>query len=146
MVEAFDSDFALAEYREMRGAVQSLLEAITATERFAVGGAAGFAAFSVSNLTDEVVGGRVFISAIPFVIVSLAGLRCLTLYLVMQTALSYIETVERALLKTPALGFQRHFDPDGWRITRAVEFVSGGYWALAVVASVAFWILVNAMA
>jgi hypothetical protein len=139
----FDRAFALAEYGELRSGVRSLLDTITATERLAVLGAAGAAAFAVSGLTDELIEARPLVSAIPFVVVSLAGLRCLTLYLVLRATLRYIESVENAFLKDPALGFQRHFTPRGAPVMRAVELVSGGYWALAVVASTAFWFLVN---
>jgi hypothetical protein len=142
-IAGFDSEFALVEYREMRAAVSTLVVQITQTERFAVLGAAGTAAFSVSGFGDELAGGRMFVSALPFVIVSLAGLRCLTLYLVLHRTLHFIEQVENALLQTPALGFQRHFGRDGERIQRYVEVISGGYWLLAVAASAIFWLLVN---
>ena len=139
----FDTEFALAEYRELRSAVATLVEIITQTERFAVLGAAGAAAFSVSGLGEGFAGSRMFVSALPFVIVSLAGLRCLTLYSVLRATVRYIERVENALLTSPVLGFQRHFGRDGAGIDWYVERVSGAYWALAVAASVVFWLLIN---
>ncbi|MFK7945115.1 MAG: hypothetical protein AB8B85_19685, partial [Paracoccaceae bacterium] len=78
----FDHEFALAEYHELGSAIRHYISLITSTERFAVAGAAAFASFSISGLAESVGKALIYLSAIPFVIVSLAGLRCLTLYFV----------------------------------------------------------------
>ncbi|MEX2518826.1 MAG: hypothetical protein WD969_05790 [Paracoccaceae bacterium] len=144
MNEAFDNEFALAECRELRALVIKYVEIVTATERFALAGAAAVAAFSVSGLTPEIERARLFISAIPFLIVSLAGLRCLTFYFVISATLDHIERIEGAMLGEPALGLQRNAKArGGFAINRAIEAVSGGYWALAAIAALLFWLLVN---
>lgn len=139
-----DRDFALAECHELRAFVSKYVELVTTTERFALAGAAGFAAFSVSGATEEIVRARPLLSAIPFFVLSLAALRCLTFYLVIRSALLHIERIERAVLTDPVIGYQRNAAGGaGVPINRAIEAVSGGFWALAVAGSAVFWLLVN---
>jgi hypothetical protein len=138
-----DKEFALAEYHELWTHAARLIDMITQTERFAVLGAAGAAAFSVSNLTDQFAASRAFVSALPFVVVSLAGLRCLTFYLVLRLILGYLRTLETALIEMPDLGFQRRRGDRRDHVNLFVEIVSGAYWVLAVGASLVFWVLVN---
>lgn len=137
-----DSEFARDECRLLRGHVDRYVDHVTATERYALGGAAALAAFSVTGL-PQVEGARALISALPAVILALAALRCLTFYLVIRATLAYVEDVENVLLSDPRLGYQRRFAPSGERINRGVEAVSGGFWALAVLAAAVFWLLVN---
>lgn len=144
MTAAPDLEFALAECRDLRSLVVKYVEIITTTERFALAGAAAFAAFSVSGLTDDLMRARVYISLIPFLILSLAALRCLTFYLVIRAILVYIESVERTILTDPALGVQRNATPVGAStLRRATESVSGGFWALAALAALLFWLILN---
>jgi hypothetical protein len=140
--QALDAEFALTEYRELRSTIRHLIDLITQTERFAVLGAAGAAAFSISGLADGFDESRIFISGLPFVVVSLGGLRCLTFYALLQATVRYIAGVEDALLKSPLLGFERHY-AEGNKVHWYLERISGGYWFLAVVASVVFWFQVN---
>jgi hypothetical protein len=138
----FDRDFALAEYRELGSAIRHYIGLVTSTERFAIAGAAAFASFSISGLTDSISDAQIYVSAIPFVIVSLAGLRCLTLYLVISSSVEHLKKVEAALLRNPAIGFNR-YDQERTVLKKAIEGTSGAYWAFACIASVAFWLLVN---
>jgi hypothetical protein len=138
----FERDFALAEYRELGSAIRHYVELVTATERFAIAGAAAFASFSISGLTEGIERAQIYVSAIPFVIVSLAGLRCLTLYLVIFDSVEHLKKVETALLSDTAIGFNR-FDDRRRPLRRAIEGTSGAYWLFACVASAAFWLFVN---
>lgn len=142
-LDEFDQKFALAEASEMRTLVLRYFDTITATERFAVAGAAAVAAFSVSALTPELESARSLISAMPFLILSLAGLRCLTIYWVLLAALRHIERIETAALVHPDLGFQRQYAARRNRINRAIEAVSAAYWVLACGAAAAFWYFAN---
>ena len=138
----FERDFALAEHRELGAAIRHYISIVTATERFAIAGAAAFASFSISGLTEGIEKAQIYISAIPFVIVSLAGLRCLTLYFVVYGSVKHLQKLELALLSTPGIGFNRQ---DRMRnpLRRAIEVTSGAYWVLACLASAAFWLFVN---
>jgi flagellar biosynthesis protein FliQ len=144
-MDAFDREFALAESRELRAAALKYVDVITATERLALAGAAAVAAFSVSDVTAALAEAQVYVSFIPALILSLAALRCLTLYWVLQAVLEYLEEMESACLSAPDLGFQRRYGRRGRRINRAIEAVSGAFWALAVAAALLFWALVNGM-
>ncbi|QIE57403.1 hypothetical protein G5B40_19305 [Pikeienuella piscinae] len=144
MTAEFDKQFALAECGELRALIIKYVEIVTATERFALAGAAALAAFSVSGITPEIERARIFISALPLLILSLAGLRCLTFYFVIKVALAHVERVERAMLTEPALGLQRNAKQTGpFTINRAIEVVSGGFWSLGIVAALIFWLVVN---
>ncbi|MEM1072805.1 MAG: hypothetical protein AAF665_17520 [Pseudomonadota bacterium] len=138
----FDKEFALAEYRELGSAIRHYISLITSTERFAIAGAAAFASFSISGLTESIIKAQIYVSAIPFVVVSLAGLRCLTLYLVIFASIKHLKTMEHALLHTEAIGFNR-YDRERLVLQKAIEGTSGAYWAFACIASAAFWLLVN---
>lgn len=138
----FERDFALAEYRELGSAIRHYVSVIAGTERFAIAGAAAFASFSISGLTEGIQQAQIYVSAIPFVIVSLAGLRCLTLYFVIFSSVNHLKKVEQALLSTPEIGFNR-LDVQREPLRRAIEFTSGAYWVFACVASAGFWLFVN---
>ncbi len=138
-----DREFALAESRELRAMIQKYVDVVTATERFALAGASAVAAFSVSDLTESLAEARIYVSFIPVVLLALAGLRCLTIYFVLQAMLAYLEELEQAYLSAPELGFQRRYGKRGQWINRAIEGVSGGFWAIGVLAALLFWALVN---
>lgn len=138
----FERDFALNEYRELGSAIRHYVSLVTATERFAIAGAAAFASFSISGLTEGIDRAQIYVSAIPFVIVSLAGLRCLTLYFVIFSSVDHLKKVEQALLATPEIGFNR-LDVQREPLRRAIEITSGAYWVFACLASAAFWLFVN---
>lgn len=138
----FDHEFALAEYHELGSAIRHYISLNTSTERFAVAGAAAFASFSISGLTESIEKAQIYVSAIPFVIVSLAGLRCLTLYFVIFSSVEHLTKLEAALLQSKTVGFNRH-DMERSMLRRAIEGTSGAYWAFACAASAAFWLLVN---
>lgn len=138
----FERDFVLAEYRELGAAIRHYVSLVTATERFAIAGAAAFASFSISGLTEGIERAQVYISAIPFVIVSLAGLRCLTLYFVIFSSVNHLKQMEDALLETHEIGFNR-LDIHRFFLRRAIEGTSGAYWLFACAASAAFWLFVN---
>ncbi|MDW4497331.1 hypothetical protein R5H30_05005 [Sulfitobacter sp. D35] len=142
MSESFDRDFALAEYKELGETMRQYIGLITSTERLAVAGAAAFASFSVTGIVEGLEDARIFISAIPFVILALAGLRCLTLYLVIVSSLTHLTRLENEVLATEALGFNRNANRGGL-LRRAIEATSGGYWLLACIAALAFWLYVN---
>lgn len=138
----FERDFALAEYKEVGTTIRHYISLVTATERFAIAGAAAFASFSISGLTEGIERAQIYVSFIPFVIVSLAGLRCLTLYFVISSSVEHLKQVETELLTTNALGFNR-LDGAHPFLRRAIELTSGAYWAFACGVSIAFWLLVN---
>lgn len=140
---AFDEQFALAEIGELRTMVRSYFDNIAATERFAVAGAAAVAAFSVSGATDGVDTARPLITGIPFVILALAGLRCLTIYWVLVVALDHVKRIEEAMLANPALGFQRQHAARPGRVNRSIEAVSTLFWVLGCGAAAAFWWFAN---
>lgn len=73
---------------------------------------------------------------------SLAGLRCLTLYLVIFASIDHLKKVEASLLRDSAIGFNR-FDRERLFLKRAIEGTTGAYWSFACIASAAFWLLVN---
>ncbi|MEM9032619.1 MAG: hypothetical protein AAGB18_08230 [Pseudomonadota bacterium] len=142
MSRAGEEEFALAEYREVGEFVRQYVGMITSTERYAVAGAAAFASFSISGLTEGLSNAQIVLTAIPFVVLALAGLRCLTLYLVIRRAVAHLIEMEGVLLKNPALGFNRIANRDN-SVQRAIEVTSGGYWALACLAAIAFWLYAN---
>jgi hypothetical protein len=137
-----DKEFALAEYHELWTHVARLIDMITQTELRRVGrrrrrGVLRFEPYR------QFAASRAFVSALPFVVVSLAGLRCLTFYLVLRLILGFLRTLETALIEMPDLGFQRRRGDRRDHVNLFVEIVSGAYWVLAVGASLVFWVLVN---
>ncbi|MFK7879072.1 hypothetical protein [Roseobacter sp.] len=138
----FERDFALAEYKEIGTTIRHYISLVTATERFAIAGAAAFASFSISGLTEGIERAQIYVSFIPFAIVSLAGLRCLTLYFVISSSVEHLKQVETELLESNALGFNR-LDGAHPLLRRAIELTSGAFWVFACSASIAFWLLVN---
>ena len=142
MTGAPDAQHALAEYQELGQYIRQYVEIITSTERFAVAGAAAVASFSVSGLTEQLDRAQMMLSAIPFVLLALAGLRCLTLYLVIRSAVTHLETLEATLFADPDLGFNRVSNVKG-SVRRSVELTSGAYWAFACAAALSFWLFAN---
>ena len=144
MTATTDTTFALAEYEEIGEYIRQYVGMVTATERYAVAGAAAFASFSVSGLTEGLEQAKIVLSAIPLVVVALAGLRCLTLYLVIRSAVTHLIALENALLEDAALGFNRIANRNN-AIRRSIEVTSGGYWAFACLAALAFWLYANGL-
>ncbi|XDA99179.1 hypothetical protein AB1M95_04520 [Sulfitobacter sp. LCG007] len=142
MTGQFDRDFALAEYRELGQTMRQYIGEITSTERLAVAGAAAVASFSVSGISEGLERAQIFISAIPFIVLSLAGLRCLTLYLVIVSSLNHLTRLENEVLSNLALGFNRNAN-EGGILRRAIEATSGAYWLFACLSALAFWLYVN---
>ncbi|MFK7870762.1 MAG: hypothetical protein AB8B58_16170 [Roseobacter sp.] len=137
----FDADFALAEYRELRSLVSNYGRAIADTERYAVAGAAAIATFAASELGDGLAEARTLIAAIPFTLLFLAALRCMTLYWVLKEALLHIRRLEQSLVANPAIGFQRQYRGRWNRINRPIEVIMVTFWVIAISAAAAFWII-----
>ncbi|MDU9004552.1 hypothetical protein [Sedimentitalea todarodis] len=136
---AFDADFALVEYSELRSLVTNYGRAIAETERYAVTGAAALAAFAASELGDGLADARQLIAAIPAILLVLAGLRCMTIYWVLKEALRHVRRLEENLVSHPKIGFQRQYRGRWNRINRPIELIMVAYWVIAIGAAVMFW-------
>ncbi len=135
-----DREFLLKEYARLSGDLMRYYDSITATERLALAGAAGIVAFLYSDLPSFAVGQGRILSALPAAIIALAGLRCLSIFMVMNEVARYLETVE-AHLVSPGFGFQRRFGRGSRLEYNTIVATTTAFWVLALIVALAFWAL-----
>ncbi len=134
-----DREVLLREYDLLRGQQMDYYRSILATERLAVAGAAAVIAFLYTKLPNFALGQSEIISAVPAAIIMLAGLRCLSIYIVMKKVSKYLERCEAALLDADAFGFQRSFTKPSALPMRVIEVTTTLFWTVATIACIYFW-------
>jgi hypothetical protein len=131
-------DFLLREYDRLAHDLLHYFDTIVATERLALGAAAAVVAFLYTDLPAHAAGQTRVLAALPAAIVSLAGLRCLSIYFVMVAGSSYLRRVE-AELATAGFGFQNEFSRRSPRTERFIVATTTLLWLLALAAAVFVW-------
>ena len=124
-------DFLLREYDRLAGDLMHYFDTIVATERLALGAAAATVAFLYTDLPTFAAGPARILAGLPAAIVALAGLRCLSIYLVMTFTSGYLRRVEEQLCKT-GFGYQREFSRRSSGTERFIEATTTLLWILAL--------------
>ncbi len=132
-------DFLGREYERLAGNQMRYYDSVVATERLALAGAAAVAAFLVTDLPSFAAGQARVLSALPAAIVCLAGLRCLTIYLVMNSVADHLRNIEDAVFTREEFGFDRRFMATAKSKKRLIEATTTAFWAIATGAAFYFW-------
>ncbi len=127
------------EYDRLTADLMHYYDSIVATERLAIAGAAGVAAFLYTKLPVFAAGQSVYLSALPAAIVILAALRCFSIYLVMLEITRYLRRLECKLITLEGFGFQREFAQRSKPQRHLVEVTSAAFWILATLITLFFW-------
>jgi hypothetical protein len=131
-------DFLLREYDRLSGDLMHYFDAIVATERLALGGAAAVVAFIYTDLPAHATGHTRVLAALPAVIVAVSGLRCLSIYFVMMATARYLRRVEGELA-ADGFGFNRAFSGRSFLTERFIEATTLLLWLMALAAAAFVW-------
>jgi hypothetical protein len=134
-----DREFLLKEYDRLTGDLMHYYDGIVATERLALAGAAGVVAFLYTDLPSFAVGQAHVLSALPAAIIALAGLRCLSIFMVMEDVARYLRMVEGRVVSASELGYQRVFHARARLQHDTIVVTTTLFWILALAVAVVFW-------
>ncbi|MBY8974619.1 hypothetical protein KHP62_02295 [Rhodobacteraceae bacterium NNCM2] len=127
------------EYDRIAGELIHYFDAIVATERLAIAGAASVVAFLYTDLPSFAAGQAKILAALPLAIVALAGLRCLSIFVVMMTGAAYLRKIEREMLSRPDLGVQRTYSIDKSPAIWLIVVTTTAFWMFATAVTAYFW-------
>lgn len=135
------------EYDRLAAEILEYYKTIVATERFAVLGAAALAAFLYTDL-PKAVGAQAFILAwLPFLVLVLAGLRCLSLFIGMLSAGKYLGKIEGVFLDgMEEFGIQRHHTIKTSKTLKMFVVTTSAFWLVACGAALVFWLTYTPLA
>lgn len=141
MTDATDADLRHfeREYTRVSRELVHYFDAIVATERLAIAGAAGVIAFLYTDLPSFASGQAKILSALPLSIIVLAGLRCFSIFVVMVTGAGYLHRIEQQLLSRPDFGVQRSYSTRQSPAIALIVVTTTLFWVFATGITTYFW-------
>ncbi|MEM7177867.1 MAG: hypothetical protein AAF503_09185 [Pseudomonadota bacterium] len=127
------------EYDRISGELVHYFDAIVGTERLAIAGAAGVIAFLYTDLPTFAAGQAKILSALPFAIIVLAGLRCFSIFVVMTTGAGYLRRIEQKLLSRPDFGIQQAYSTKQSPVIGLIVVTTTMFWVFATGVTAYFW-------